>query len=93
MDISRKLSLEFLSMFPNLPDVQLSKCSFILSNTKNLVLRHRDGEGGKPWTNTNVNAMGDFWKSVHQWLPTWPRQEDRGMTVSKVMMWQQGECI
>ena len=52
----------------------------------------RDGEGGKPWINANPNAMSDFWKSANQWLPTWPAQKDRGMTIKKIKMWQQGKC-
>lgn len=51
-----------------------------------------DGEGGKPWINANPNAMSDFWKSADQWLPTWPAQNDRGMTIKKIKMWQQGKC-
>lgn len=51
-----------------------------------------DGEGGKPWIDRGLNPMGDFWRAAGQWLPTWPEERERGMTVRRVRMWEQGKC-
>ena len=54
--------------------------------------KNRNGKGNKPWIDGSSTAMRDFWLANGTWLPTWGKDEDRGMTVKSVKMWQQGEC-
>jgi hypothetical protein len=49
-----------------------------------------DASQGKPWTDTSVNPVRDFWASKDKWYPTWPSNiEDRAMVVESVKIWQQ----
>jgi beta-glucanase (GH16 family) len=52
-----------------------------------------DDVGGKPWVDaTGPLAAGEFWLAADQWLPTWGKGNDGGMSVKSVKMWQQGAC-
>jgi len=53
---------------------------------------YRDHVGGKPWIDAAKNAQWTFWDAANEWLPTWGKDEERGMTVRSVRMWQQGAC-
>ncbi|KAF3934530.1 Beta-glucanase [Dactylella cylindrospora] len=46
----------------------------------------------KPWIDGTGREMRDFWDAVDEWYPTWGPVEDRGMTIKRVKMWQQGKC-
>ncbi|KAL5119776.1 hypothetical protein ACEQ8H_002382 [Pleosporales sp. CAS-2024a] len=50
-----------------------------------------DGNG-KPWVDGSDFAARDFWNAKNEWLPTWGKGNDRGMTVKSVKMWQSGKC-
>ena len=52
----------------------------------------RDHVGGKPWIDGAKNAQWTFWDAASEWLPTWGKDDERGMTVRSVHMWQQGAC-
>jgi hypothetical protein len=58
-----------------------------------------DGLGGKPWVDANQAAAWDFWQAKDKWFPTWGggkkrgKDEDEGMTVKRVRMWQEGKCV
>ncbi|KAF8151651.1 GH16 beta-1,3-glucan recognition protein [Crassisporium funariophilum] len=44
----------------------------------------------KPWLDGSNTAMGDFWRTRDQWLPTWPVNiEERSLVIDHVKMWQQ----
>ncbi|KAK1908238.1 hypothetical protein P3342_013558 [Pyrenophora teres f. teres] len=51
-----------------------------------------DGEGNKPWVDGSDFAARDFWNAKDQWLPSWGKGTERGMTVKSVKMWQAGKC-
>lgn len=51
-----------------------------------------DHVGDKPWIDGAKNAQWLFWDAANEWLPTWGKAADRGMTVRSVRMWQQGVC-
>jgi hypothetical protein len=50
-----------------------------------------NSKGNKPWIDGSSTAMRDFWKANSTWLPTWGANENRGMTVKSVKMWQEGK--
>ncbi|KAF8621394.1 hypothetical protein AX15_007847 [Amanita polypyramis BW_CC] len=46
-------------------------------------------EKNKPWLDGSNTAMGDFWRTRDQWLPTWSTNaEDKSLVVDSVKMWQ-----
>ncbi|GFZ51700.1 hypothetical protein JCM24511_09468 [Saitozyma sp. JCM 24511] len=48
-----------------------------------------DNVGGKPWVDSSLTAMSDFWSAKDRWYPTWPADvTQRGMAVRSVRMWQ-----
>ncbi|RSH89177.1 hypothetical protein EHS25_002289 [Saitozyma podzolica] len=48
-----------------------------------------DNVGGKPWSDSSLTAMGDFWAAKDRWHNTWPADPtQRGMAVKSVRMWQ-----
>jgi hypothetical protein len=51
-----------------------------------------DNIGDKPWIDAATNAQWTFWSTASEWLPTWGKGDERGMTVKSVKMWQSGRC-
>jgi hypothetical protein len=51
-----------------------------------------DNKDDKPWLDAGASSQWDFYRNAHSWLPTWGKGNDRGMTVKRVKMWQQGKC-
>ncbi|TKA79672.1 hypothetical protein B0A49_04711 [Cryomyces minteri] len=51
-----------------------------------------DGKGNKPWLDRVPSAQSAFWNASAEWLPTWGKGNERGMTVKSVKMWQEGAC-
>ncbi|BFZ65356.1 hypothetical protein YB2330_006522 [Saitoella coloradoensis] len=47
-----------------------------------------DGVDGKPWADATTTARRDFWDAKEEWYPTWPAEEERGMIVKSVKMYQ-----
>ncbi|CCG81819.1 Predicted protein [Taphrina deformans PYCC 5710] len=50
-------------------------------NSDNPAYSTAHGTGGQPY-----EAVHDFWKSQHQWYPTWPTDLTRGMAVDWIRM-------
>jgi len=46
-----------------------------------------DGVGNKPWTNTNPNAIDQFWSAVNTWYATW-QGESAALQIDWVKVWQ-----
>ncbi|KAF2670927.1 putative gram-negative bacteria binding protein [Microthyrium microscopicum] len=51
-----------------------------------------DGVNNKPWVDGSDSAVADFYAAQDKWYPTWGKNNDRGMTVKNVKMWQEGKC-
>ncbi|KAL7418821.1 hypothetical protein Q5752_006505 [Cryptotrichosporon argae] len=48
-----------------------------------------DNLDGKPWLDSSVSAMADFYAAKDQWYATWPEDTTkRGMAVKSVKIWQ-----
>ncbi|ODQ49727.1 concanavalin A-like lectin/glucanase [Saitoella complicata NRRL Y-17804] len=43
---------------------------------------------GKPWVDATATARRDFWSARDEWYKTWPAEEERGMIVKSVKMYQ-----
>lgn len=44
----------------------------------------------KPWSNSGLHPMLDFWNQREKWLPTWPEdKKERALAVDYVKMWRQ----
>ncbi|KAF7377723.1 Glycoside hydrolase family 16 protein [Mycena sanguinolenta] len=48
-----------------------------------------DGVGGKPWFDSSLTAMYEFYKAQTTWYPTWPQNpEDGAFRIDSVKMWK-----
>ncbi|GAO50411.1 hypothetical protein G7K_4537-t1 [Saitoella complicata NRRL Y-17804] len=47
-----------------------------------------DDMPGKPWADKSPTAKSDFWTARNSWYPTWLTEEERGMVVKSVKMYQ-----
>lgn len=48
-----------------------------------------DGEGQKPWLDTSLSAMSDFWNARSRWWNNWPQDpKTRGFAIKSVKMWE-----
>lgn len=45
-----------------------------------------DGQGNKPWSNTDSHSVNAFWNGRGQWQPTW-KGEDCALQVDSVRVW------
>mmetsp|Transcript_24109 Transcript_24109/g.33807 ORF Transcript_24109/g.33807 Transcript_24109/m.33807 type:complete len:359 (+) Transcript_24109:136-1212(+) len=46
-----------------------------------------DGVGGKPWSDSDPNAVNAFWSALNSWYPTW-QGENAAMQIDWVKVWQ-----
>jgi len=51
-----------------------------------------DGYGGKPWTNTDPNAVNSFWNAHNTWYSTWVG-ESAALRVDSIKVWQFDEYL
>lgn len=57
----------------------------------NLIL-NRDGYGNKPWIDSSLTAMEQFYNSSNAWEATWGEGDTRGLSVKSVKLFQRGLC-
>ncbi|KAL1296819.1 hypothetical protein AAFC00_004445 [Neodothiora populina] len=50
------------------------------------------GQGEKPWDNSDPTAAHAFYEAKDVWYPTWGKGSSKGMTVKSVKMWELGKC-
>ncbi|KAF8242297.1 concanavalin A-like lectin/glucanase [Wilcoxina mikolae CBS 423.85] len=52
----------------------------------------KDKVGNKPWGDGSITAPKEFWDAKAQWIDTWGKGDERGLTVKSVKMWREGKC-